>query len=132
MIKWKLVLSFVLTIYIPLLYLLNIYIAVITPKTFSEPIFLMFIGIIIAFLGSVIWILSYINLGHAFGVLPKKQKKVKRGLYKYFNHPMYMGIYLTFLGLGMANASWEGLVYLNVVLVPLLFIRAYFEEKNLR
>lgn len=131
MIKWKLVLSFVLTVFIPLLYLLNIEIAITFPRSFNAPLSLIFVGLILAFLGSIIWILSYINLGHSFGVLPKKQKRVKKGLYKYFNHPMYMGIYLTFLGLSIANSSWQGLVFLNIITLPLLFVRAYFEEKSL-
>lgn len=131
MINWKLVLSFVLTIFIPLLYILNIEIAIKTPKTFNAPIELSFLGIILAFLGIIIWAISYINLGNSFGVLPKKQKKVKRGLYKYTNHPMYVGIYTTFLGLSIADSSWQSLVFLNLVILPLLFVRANMEEKSL-
>lgn len=131
MINWKLVLSFIGTVTVPLLYLLNIEIAVKTPGIVSEPIGLIYIGILLAILGVIIWILSYINLGNSFGVLPKKQKRVTRGLYKYTKHPMYLGIYLTFIGLSLANSSYPGLVFLNLVILPLLFIRAHFEEKSL-
>jgi protein-S-isoprenylcysteine O-methyltransferase Ste14 len=71
------------------------------------------------------------NLGMSFGVLPKKQKRIKTGFYKYLRHPMYVGIWSTFLGLSLANASWQGLVFLNILMTPLLFIRAIFEDKKL-
>lgn len=131
MIKWNLVFSFVLTVLIPLLYLFNINIAYKTPNSFNPPILLIYAGIFLGLLGALIWAISYINLGHSFGVLPKKQKRVKKGLYKYFNHPMYMGIYLTFLGISLANSSWQGLVFLNLVVLPVLFVRALFEDKKL-
>ena len=131
MIKWNLVWEFIATILVPLLYLLNIVVAFSTPASFRAPILIILAGILTAVLGIIIWITSYINLGKSFGVLPQKQKRIKRGLYKYTNHPMYIGIYATFLGLSLANASWQGLVFLNMILLPLLFIRAVFEEKTL-
>ena len=130
-INWKLVFSFWATLFIPLLYLVNIYIAAIYGNTFNISLQLRFLGIILSMVGIIFWIISYINLGHSFGVLPKKQKRVKRGLYKYFNHPMYMAIFTTFLGMSIANASWQGLIFLNIVILPILFIRAHFEDKNL-
>ena len=130
-INWKLVFSFWATLFIPLLYLVNIYIAAIYGNTFNISLQLRFLGIILSMVGIIFWIISYINLGHSFGVLPKKQKRVTKGLYKYFNHPMYMAIFTTFLGMSIANASWQGLIFLNIVILPILFIRAHFEDKNL-
>ena len=132
MIKWNLVWEFILTMLVPLLYLLEIEIAFNTPYSFKAPVVVILAGILTAILGIIIWIISYINLGRSFGVLPQKQKRIKKGLYKHTNHPMYIGIYATFLGLSLANASWQGLVFLNMVLLPLLFIRAVFEEKKLK
>lgn len=131
MIKWKLVLEFYLTFLIPLLYLANIFISLKNPQTINLPISLIVLGVLIAAVGLIIWLISYINLGNSFGVLPKKQKKVKTGLYKYTNHPMYLGIWLCFLGLSIANSSWQGLIFLNLVITPILFIRARFEDKKL-
>ena len=77
---WKLVLSFYLTVLIPSLYLLNIYLAF-----FREELnysLLNFVGIILAITGVIIWITTYVNLGKSFGVLPQKNKKVKTGLDK--------------------------------------------------
>lgn len=130
-INWKLVFSFWATLFIPFLYLVNIYVAANFGNTIAIPPALRFLGIVLGVTGIALWIVSYINLGKAFGVLPQKQKKVKRGLYKYFNHPMYMAIFLTFLGLSIANASWQGLIFLNIIILPLLFVRAFLEDKSL-
>lgn len=130
-IKWNLVWQFVGTVFIPSLYLINIFIAFNNAYSFKPAFSLVLLGVILAFLGLILWVVSHINLGKSFGVLPQKQKKVKKGVYKYFGHPMYIAIWLTFLGLSLANASWEALVFLNVVITPLLFIRAYFEDKKL-
>ncbi len=131
MIKWNLVFEFVLTIIIPLLYLLNIQIIAVTPNTVTFSLALNVLGAAIAAMGLAIWIITLINLGKSFGVLPQKQKRVKSGLYKYFNHPMYIGIWCAFLGLSLANNSWPGLVFLNLIMTPLLFFRAYYEDRNL-
>ena len=131
MIKWKLVIEFILTLIIPILYLVNILIIIKNPNSVDFPQTIRMLGIIIATFGLTVWFISFINLGKSFGVLPQKQKKINKGLYKYFNHPMYIGICCAFLGLSMANASWQGLIFLNIFMTPLLFIRAYFEDKNL-
>ena len=130
-VKWNLVWQFVGTVLIPLLYLINILIAFNNSYSFKATLPLILLGIILAFLGLIIWITSYINLGKSFGVLPQQQKRIKNGLYKYLNHPMYVGIWLSFLGLSLANASWQALIFLNIVITPLLFVRAVFEEKKL-
>jgi protein-S-isoprenylcysteine O-methyltransferase Ste14 len=129
-INWKLVFEFVLTIFIPLLYLLNIDIAFQTPEFSNELLPLRFLGIVITIFGLIFWILSYINLGRSFGVLPQKQKEVTSGLYKYFSHPMYIGISATLIGFSLANASFKGLIFFDLLILPMLIIRSRFEEKN--
>jgi protein-S-isoprenylcysteine O-methyltransferase Ste14 len=131
MVKWKLVLEFAATVIIPLLYLYNIFIVISTPNTVNFNFELRLIGICVAIFGLIFWIVSLFNLGKSFGVLPQKQKKTKRGLYKYLRHPMYVGIWSCFLGLSLANGSWQGLVFLNLIMTPLLFVRIYFEDKSL-
>ncbi len=132
MIKWNLVLQFVATIIVPFLYFGNIFIITKTPSSFKSPTNLILLGIILAIAGLVFWILSYVSLGKSFGVIPMEQKRITRGLYKYLNHPMYVGIWLTFFGLSLANSSWQGLVYLNLIITPLLVVRANLEEKKLK
>lgn len=131
MIKWNLVWQFIATLLVPLLYFFNIEVILKTPASYSAPFFVIIAGVVIGILGIIIWVISYINLGKSFGVLPQKQKRIKRGLYKYMKHPMYDGIYLTFLGLSLARESWQGTVFLNLIILPLLVIRAFFEERKL-
>lgn len=129
-INWKLVWTFVATVGIPLLYLFNILIAI-QPSNILISEQLKVLGVVIALLGIIFWILSYIYLGKSFGVLPQIQKKVKTGLYKYFNHPMYIGISATMIGISIANNSFYGLVFYCLVILPLLIVRARLEEKSL-
>jgi|SRR3972149_7113444 len=130
-INWKLVFSFWGTFFVPLLYILNIYVAIVTPDSFKAPFELRIFGIAVAIFGLVFWVVSFLNLGSSFGVLPQKQKRVKKGLYKYFNHPMYIGISAVMIGLAIANASWQGLIFYNLILLPVLIIRSRAEEKIL-
>lgn len=131
MIKVRLIISFYLTILIPILYLVNIYLAYFYSNTIELSPVLILTGIISFTVGLIFWIISFYNLRKVFGVLPQKQKKIKVGLYKYFKHPMYIGIFLTFLGLSLANASKPGLLFLFFVILPVLILRIIFEEKKL-
>lgn len=128
----KLSLSFALTIIIPILYFVNIFLAYFIRNSYNGPLFLVILGIPIAFFGLVFWALSFINIRKAFGVLPQEQKRIKTGLYKYFNHPMYWGIWFTFLGLSLANQSIPSLLFLFIVTSPILVLRAKLEEKKLK
>src|SRR5260221_124833 len=131
MIEWKIVWSIYATIAIPLLYLCTIFLAYTYPHTFALPWLLQTFGFFLAIFGIVIWILSYYYLGASFGILPKKQKRVTRGLYTYINHPMYIGIWSTFVGLSLAHTSLPGLLFTTLIITPLLFIRAAVEDKQL-
>src|SRR5680860_1799570 len=118
----KLILSFYITFLIPFIYFANIALAYFFPRTISLSVSLSLLGLIFAIIGLILWIISFLNLGRSFGVLPQKQKRVTKGLYKHFKHPMYLGIFLTFLGLSLANASKPGLIFL---------IRTNLEDKKL-
>jgi len=128
----KLSLSFALTIIIPILYFVNIFLAYFIRNSYNGPLFLVLLGIPIAFFGLVFWAASFINIRKVFGVLPQEQKRIKTGLYKYFNHPMYWGIWFTFLGLSLANQSIPSLLFLFIVISPILVLRAKIEEKKLK
>ncbi|MFH1187014.1 MAG: methyltransferase [Candidatus Levyibacteriota bacterium] len=129
--NWKLVLSFYITLFIPLLYFINIALAYFFPNSIKSSIEFSIIGLFLAIIGLFIWILSYFHLGKSFGVLPQKQKRITKGLYKYLNHPMYVGVFLTFLGLSLTNRSSAGLIFLFFVTTPVLIIRAKLENKKL-
>lgn len=130
-VNWKLVFSFYITLFVPVLYLSNLGIAYFTPGTLNIEPSIVVLGLPMALFGLIFWIVSFINLRHSFGVLPQKQKRIKTGLYKHFNHPMYIGIYATFFGLSLSVKSLPGMFFLNIIILPLLIIRAYFEDKNL-
>lgn len=123
--------SFYLTIAIPLLYLYCLYSIASTPNTLSFPLPLIILGIVASFVGIALWALSMLQLRGSFGVLPGKKVRVTTGLYKYYKHPMYLGITLTYLGLGIANQSSYGLLTTLILLLPVLIIRARLEEKSL-
>lgn len=129
--SWKSVFTIYTSIIIPLLYFYNLALAFIYRHTYISSLPLVILGIILSFAGLFVWIISFLHLGKSFGVLPQKQKRVTKGIYKYLSHPMYCGIYIAFLGLSLANESWQGLVFLNLCITPLLFIRAKYEEKQL-
>lgn len=131
MIKWRLVWSFYITLIVPFLYLTNIYLAYSFSNTINSSFFSTISGIIIAITGLLIWLVSYKHLGKSFGVLPQKQKRKTTGIYKYMNHPMYLGIWLTFFGLSLAEASKAGIIFLLVIITPLLALRVKLEEKYL-
>lgn len=130
-IKWNLVWSFYITLSIPILYLLNLLVIYYYRNTFELPDTIVILGIIISIIGIFLWIVSYLHLGFSFGVLPKKIKRVKKGLYKYLKHPMYLAIWLTFLGLAFSFRSLQGVIFLNFLLLPVFIIRAKIEEKYL-
>lgn len=131
LVDWKKVWSIYATIGIPILYLYNIFLAYQYPKTMLITPRLAIFGVILALFGIAIWIISFINLGISFGVLPQKQKRVTRGLYRYINHPMYVGIWCVFIGLSLANSSLPGLLFLALIMTPLLVIRATLEDRQL-
>lgn len=121
-----------LTLLIPLLYFVNLAVLYFLPHTMVLSYPVLVVGLACALIGVLFWLVSYINLGKSFGVLPQSQKRVTSGLYKIMKHPMYIGIGFTFLGLGLAKQSWQSLAYTTLILIPILVIRAYFEDKALR
>ena len=130
--KPRLLLSFVLTIIIPILYLVNIFLAYFIRNSYNGPLTFVVLGIVFAFFGLTFWLISFINIRRVFGVLPQEQKRIRTGIYRYLNHPMYWGIWLTFFGLSLANQSVPSLLFLFIVMTPLLIIRAKLEEKKLK
>jgi protein-S-isoprenylcysteine O-methyltransferase Ste14 len=124
------VVEFYGTIGVPILYGVNLWL-VANGGNLRLGLFVKLLGLVIGLSGVGLWLISFVNLGDKFGVLPRRQAKVKRGLYKWFPHPMYMGIEMTFLGLSLANESDKGIAFSVLVMLPLLWWRAGFEEKKL-
>lgn len=125
----KLVGEFYATIGVPIIYALGLYL--LTKQDHDYGITLQITGLTMALAGILMWIRSYKSLGGAFGVLPRTQKRVTKGIYKYLKHPMYVGIILTYLGLSFAGGSTYAFWFTLLLLTPLLIIRAHFESKLL-
>ena len=138
----NLVLNFYATLSIPLFYFLILGVITFTPATFPlflKPAMLLLaqptiriLNLIITFSGIILWLWSYLALGKQFGVLPGNKVKVTRGPYKWLQHPMYLGIFLTFTGLSLATLSIPGLSTNWFLLTPINWYRAKKEAQLLR
>lgn len=133
MISIKLIFDFYLTLLIPLLYFLGIIISLKSPSTlpFYRSTVLPFFSLLICLFGLLLWSWSYLSLRRQLTVLPKAKKLITSGPYRFFRHPIYLGIILTLLGLALALASFPGLIYTIVIIIPLNLYRAQKEEKIL-
>jgi protein-S-isoprenylcysteine O-methyltransferase Ste14 len=89
--------------------------------------FLMVIGIIVRQ-----W--AIFTLGRFFTLtisVQKNQKVVDYGPYRFIRHPSYLGLFLTFSGIGVALQSWGGTLVILVVFGLALGYRIRVEEKFL-
>lgn len=118
------------TLGVPAIYGLNLYLISIGGG-FSIPDYVRLVFVIFGLIGLLLWIVSFVNLGKSFGVLPQKKSRVSKGLYSKMRHPMYVGIMMTYIGLSIANQSLAGILMTMFFLLPLLILRAKFEEKML-
>lgn len=124
--------DFLLTLFIPLLYLAGPAIIFYTQAQFYPSLAIQVLALILAFLGLILWFGGYLSLSFSsFSVLPTPKTLKKRGLYKIFSHPIYLGIFLTFWGLSLAAGSKFGLAYTFFLILPLNITRAKLEEKKL-
>lgn len=95
-------------------------------------ILILIFSLLIIFLGLLLWTSAYFYLGKSFSILPKAQKLITNGPYRFFQHPIYTGIFLTFLGLSLASNSIPGTLYTLLCLGPINLTRAKKEEKELK
>lgn len=92
---------------------------------FSHNLFLISIGVVITISGLIILFKTSIQLKQA----REKNKLAARGMYKYIRHPIYSGIYVFTIGLGLIFFEW---IYFGVIIVfiPWWYIQARREEQN--
>lgn len=127
----KNLLPFLLTLTVPLLYFLNLFLIWMFQRTTSLPFVSAVLGVLLATVGVFLWGISFWQLRSVFQVLPVKNKRIKRGIYKRLKHPMYLGILFTFTGLGLSFQSRQGLFFTAFFILPLLVMRARLEEREL-
>jgi len=124
---------FLLNVLVPSLYMLPLILAYMGPKNFGFGYdYLVYLGLAIGVVGLILWILAMLTLGSSLAVLPGTDMLVTSGVYRYFRHPIYIGIVLTLSGLFLACGSKICLIYVITIVVPLNIFRARSEEKFLR
>jgi len=92
------------------------------------------IGIIILVGGLIFSIISRYYLGPNWSFLTItsiNRPFIKDGPYKYIRHPIYLGLFVIWLGASLVFFNWIGFVSAFAVLLPLLYYRARIEEENL-
>lgn len=100
----------------------------------AEPFGIRVAGVIIFTLGLLVAVLSRIHLGNNWsdietGQVLREHTVVKRGIYGYVRHPIYVGDLLLLLGLELSLNSW--LVLAVAVLAPIVMWKAVREERML-
>ncbi len=122
----------VLNILIPSSYLFIVTVTYFGPKNFGFGFQVIVTpALLIGFFGLILWIISMINLGSSFAVLPGSKRLVRTGVYKYIRHPMYCGINITLGGLIVASGSYIGVCVYLILAIPLNIVRSRWEEKAL-
>ena len=82
-----------------------------------------YIGLALCVLGVVTWIIAIVNIvGIPLG------EPWTKGLYRYSRHPMYLGLFLTLIGAGIASASWIFLLF-SIVYIVLCALLVSAEER---
>lgn len=90
-------------------------------------------GLIIYLIFSWIQIWAYKSLGESYSqeiVIFKDHKLSEKGPYKFIRHPQYLSQILVDIGGGFATLSYI-LIPIAIIQIPLLIMRASFEEKLL-
>jgi protein-S-isoprenylcysteine O-methyltransferase Ste14 len=93
-----------------------------------------YIGFVVFLLGLIVnWtgILTLNKQWSAVVVISKDHKLIDTGIYKYIRHPIYAGVLLELLGLGLALANWITILVLVLLNAASLAYRMYVEEKGL-
>tara|TARA_Y100000310_G_C20618082_1_gene781753 strand:- start:69 stop:506 length:438 start_codon:yes stop_codon:yes gene_type:complete len=109
---------------------LILFITFIFKNQFSGGKFTLTAGIVIMFIGIIVWIAGKISLGKKFTIQYSPKGLVTSGIYSKVRHPLYLGGFLTYLGLGLYFRSIIGLALILVVVLP-LFIYSAVKEENL-
>lgn len=85
-------------------------------------------------LGIIIRILGKRDIGKQFTwrvKIVKRQKFITTGIYRYMRHPIYFGLFISWLGYTFVMRSLEGIIAAVALLLPALYYRVYVEEKAL-
>jgi len=93
-----------------------------------------FLGIILMILGLIIRIIAAKTLGKFYMRTLRKtdnHKIVKNGIYKFIRHPGYLGLFLLFIGAGIAVENFISLILIFVIMTVAYSYRIKVEEEML-
>ncbi len=93
---------------------------------FRENVFILIIGIIITFLGLIIWVWVGYCMRKAFF----DKSLLISGPFKYVRHPMYVGLYLLFIGTGILFFSYPWFIIM-IFFMPIWYFNCRIEEKQM-
>lgn len=118
---------------VPVFYLIFI---LLLYKTGSLPKFyelsLWQIVLIVLFLfGLAIWLINYRHISPLACLYPKGGKLITSGPYRFVRHPMYLGIMIAAWAASLLVKSTPGFWYATLIIFPINFVRAKWEEKIL-
>ena len=65
-------------------------------------------------------------------IIRKDHEIVKKGVYKYVRHPMYLSVLLIFIGFAGILSSILGIISTLVLILPTILIRIHREEYYLK
>lgn len=82
-----------------------------------------YIGVPIYSLGLIILIIASSNFATTL-----LDEPVTKGIYHYSRNPMYLGMFLVFIGISIASASWVFLL-ISIALITLINIEVVYEER---
>lgn len=95
---------------------------------------LFIIGAIIIVIGIILRITGAITLGKYFSLhieIANNHKIIKKGIFRYIRHPMYLASLMIGMGAVIMFASWIGLIVYLLIFIPIFVHRIKLEEKYL-
>ena len=114
-------------------FLLAIFFVDFTNSNIDEITFLKYPGLVISISGFLIILIAILQLNKILTPFPtpiEKGNLIQTGLYKYVRHPIYTGIFLATLGMGLFNTSlWQ--IGIAIILLILFYFKSNYEETML-
>jgi len=89
---------------------------------------------VVMILGLALRTWAIYTLGNYFTMhlsIQKEHEIIRRGPYKYFRHPSYVGAFLTYLGVPILLHAWFSLIAAAIILPIAWLRRIHYEEKLL-
>jgi protein-S-isoprenylcysteine O-methyltransferase Ste14 len=82
------------------------------------------IGITVAEVAFVLWIIARVQLGNAFSIAPKSKFLVKKGLYSKLRHPVYYFSVMAVIGIGIFISNiYAALIVLALIILEVIRIK---------